>query len=73
MEYEGRPVKFQHYTHSDGWLENFGTFIKWGSDMDNSMGMPMQTTFAVVEDGNGQVYRIAENNLKFTDRGPLRL
>lgn len=69
MEYEGRPVKFKYYVTIEGWREGEGIFIKWGSAADDHLGKPMQITFAVVEDKKtGQVYRIDEHNLQFTDR-----
>lgn len=71
MEYEGRPVKFQYHDYKEGWLEGYGTFIKWGSGLDDKLGKPIQITFAVVEDSKGQVYRVSEDNMKFTDRGNI--
>lgn len=72
MEYEGRPVELTYLTPTDGWKDGTGTFIKWGSALDDRLGRPIQITFAVVEGPNGQVFRVGENNLKFTDLGPVK-
>lgn len=74
MQMENRPVSFTYFvSHKGEWINGKGTFIKWGADMDSSLGKPIQITFAVVEDEDGQVRRIREDQLKFTDKGPVSL
>jgi len=73
-ENEKRPVKFKAYIERKGnYLSSEGTFHGWGKDVTYHDEKYMPVTFAIVEDNDGTVYRVPEDGIQFTDRGPLVL
>jgi hypothetical protein len=65
---KNRPVSFNYYhSNKQRYLSGTGTFLEFGSAIGIEDDKAFQITFAVVEDQEGNVHRIPEDAIKFTD------
>jgi|GEM_PF-7016781 len=68
MKNKGRSVVFEYYNEdSEKKFKGEGIFQRWGSDAQLRDDNYYQITFAVIEDSEGNVHRLNENQIKFTD------